>query len=137
MSKFDLARALAGEPVRDPCGNKRYILKHPENGYLVTYSMNNIAVCCSTVWYKTIHHDEFCMCETFDEALKNVTLTLPRPLKTAELNQRVYLITAKGICSQVYKETASDLLMLEDARFFATKEDAQAWDDLAKRVREM
>ncbi|UAX41230.1 hypothetical protein [Pasteurella canis] len=71
----------------------------------------------------------------FDD--KKVNIELPRPLKTAERNQRVYLITAKGICSQVYKETANDLLMLEDARFFETREDAKAWDDLAKRVRDM
>lgn len=154
MSKFDLTRALQCEPVRLRNGTKAFITHQldkelvlntgeSEPYELIGFTVSNgkfSGVMCWTLngnFFQDVEGCQLDIVEMWEKEINTVTVKLPRPLNTAELNQRVYLITAKGICSQVYKETASDLLMLEEARFFATREDAQAWDDLAKRVRDM
>lgn len=131
MKAFDLEKALAGEPVRDLSGNKRYILKHPENGYLVTYAMDNIAVCCSTIWYKNINQDEFSMFGMYEEPRPTVTLTLPCPL--LEPRKEMHWFDAYG----VYKESMNGMSdeFLKSGRYFATEEDARAWLDAMRNAR--
>ncbi|AKD38110.1 hypothetical protein I926_03920 [Pasteurella multocida subsp. multocida OH4807] len=131
MKAFDLEKALAGEPVRDLSGNKRYILKHPENGYLVTYAMDNIAVCCSTIWYKNINQDEFSMFGMYEEPRPTVTLTLPCPL--LEPRKEMYWFDAYG----VYKESMNGMSdeFLKSGKYFATEEDARAWLDAMRNSR--
>ncbi|WP_424404760.1 hypothetical protein [Pasteurella sp. PK-2025] len=154
LEKFDVNRALAGKPVRLRNGLKAFVTHKLESDLISTsqevepyeligFTIQNgkfNGVICWTLngnFYQYVGGMGFDIVGMVDEKQEKVKVELPKPLKTAELNQSVYLITAKGICSQIYKETTSDLLMLEEARFFKTREDAQAWDDLAKRVREM
>ncbi|EGP03031.1 hypothetical protein [Pasteurella multocida] len=152
LEKFDVNRALAGEPVRLRNGLKAFVThklnvdlistsQEIEPYELVGFTVQNgkfNGVICWTLsgnFYQHVEGTEFDIVEMWNDNI--IKVDLPRPLKTAERNQHVYFITAKGISSVVYKETANDLLMLEDARFFATREDAKAWEDLAKRVRDM
>ncbi|MGC6358769.1 hypothetical protein ACNO7O_01885 [Bisgaard Taxon 45] len=154
LEKFDVNRALAGEPVRLRNGLKAFVTHKLESDListsqevepyeLVGFTIQNgkfNGVICWTLsgnFYQHVEGTGFDIVGMVDEKPEKVKVDLPRPLRIAERNQRVYFITAKGICSQVYQDTESDLLMLEDARFFATREDAQAWEDLAKRVRDM
>ncbi|HDR1195312.1 TPA: pyruvate kinase [Pasteurella multocida] len=136
MKPFDLEKALAGEPVRDLSGNKRYILKHPENGYLVTYAMDNIAVCCSTIWYKNINQDEFSMFGMYEEPRPTVTLTLPAPIKTAHHNQEVFK-RGNSTIIRFYFDANRDKhrKILESGSLFYSEEDAQAWLDAMKNAR--
>ncbi|MGC6378175.1 pyruvate kinase [Bisgaard Taxon 45] len=144
MKGFDLERALAGEPVRLRNGDKAFVkfkVDNPEYTYEVLsgFSIDEDNMCSLISWneygYYTTTANPLDIVEMWNDNI--VKVDLPRPLKTAERNQRVYFITAKGISSLVYQNTANNALMLEDARFFATREDAQAWEDLAKHVRDM
>ncbi|WP_127885808.1 hypothetical protein [Pasteurella multocida] len=159
MKGFDLQRALAGEPVRLRNGCKAFVL-HRLSSEEIYILDDNLYPPYELVGYRLADDGQFdgAHCWTLNgqsyeetsgdveecfeivgmwNTYNTVRVELPQPLDDVELNQRVYFITAKGISSVVYKETANDLLMLEDARFFATREDAQAWEDLAKRVRDM
>lgn len=159
MEKFDLERALAGEPVRLRNGCKAFVLHRLSSeeiyilddtfcppyelvGYRLADDGQFEGTHCWTLNGQSYGEKSGDIEECFEivgmwDVYNTVRVELPQPLDDVELNQRVYFITAKGISSVVYKETANDLLMLEDARFFATREDAQAWEDLAKRVRDM
>ncbi|MGP9458688.1 hypothetical protein [Pasteurella multocida] len=154
LEKFDVNRALAGEPVRLRNGLKAFVThklnvdlistsQEIEPYELVGFTVQNgkfNGVICWTLsgnFYQHVEGTGFDIVGMIDEKTEKVKVDLPRPLKTAEHNQQVYFITAKGISSLVYQNTANNALMLEDARFFATREDAKAWEDLAKRVREM
>ncbi|HDR0964076.1 hypothetical protein ACFGY2_07220 [Pasteurella multocida] len=150
MEKFNKQKALDGAPVMLRNGCKAFVKFEVENpefkhsklcGFFIDKEGKGISILLN--WSDkgkfSKLQDPWDIVGMFNDGdtIGNVTIELPRPLKTAERNQRVYLITEKGISSTIYKETANDVLMLEDARFFATREDAQAWDDLAKRVRDM
>lgn len=140
MKAFDLEKALAGEPVRDLSGNKRYILKHPENGYLVTYAMDNIAVCCSTIWYKNINQDEFSMFGMYEEPRPTVTLTLPCPLKKIEQGQRVYFLNQGNFLNPIgsiifNEDRICDCQLFKNGGLFANKQDAQDWLDAMRNSR--
>ncbi|MFC0919738.1 hypothetical protein ACFGWN_09165 [Pasteurella multocida] len=165
MSKFDLARALAGEPVRLRNGKKAFVAHRLPEGVINRVSeegcVHDFALLGYTV--QMMYSDEGRRLGyrfSFEKAWKIdgrelsdgnigdedivamwndniVKVELPRPLETAEVGQMVWYVSGERIDWLIYQANINEALMLEDARFFATWNDACAWVDLAKRVRDM
>ncbi|HEA3288497.1 TPA: hypothetical protein RVS77_002118 [Pasteurella multocida] len=165
MKGFDLQRALAGEPVRLRNGKKAFVAHRLPEGVINRVSEDGCIYDFALLGYtvQMMYSDEGRKLGyrfSFEKAWKIdgrelsdgnigdedivamwndniVKVELPRPLEKAEVGQMVWYVSSERIDWLIYKANTTEVQMLEDARFFATREDAKAWGDLAKRVREM
>ncbi|MFC1135626.1 pyruvate kinase [Pasteurella multocida] len=149
MKKFDLEKALAGEPVMLRNGSKAFIVKHiPEDhikkeeceliGYLVEGSKFHNCV----TWTKDGKYNPCFSSHIYDiigmyeEPRPTVTLTLPSPIKTAHHNQEVFK-RGNSTIIRFYFDANRDKhrKMLESGSLFYSEGDAQAWLDAMKNAR--
>lgn len=149
MKKFDLEKALAGEPVVTRQGFKAYILNNlnevKDKGFTPSYPLigiiqNRVDVYCWTLdgRISILNNDALGdIVGMWQEPRPTVTLTLPCPLK--EPQEGMWLITVNNqVIRSSYSENDLNSYQpnwLEQGKYFASEEDAQAWVDALKNNR--
>ncbi|HII3686427.1 TPA: pyruvate kinase [Pasteurella multocida] len=150
MKKFDLEKALAGEPVVLRDESKAFVkFEVPKE-----LRANNFA---DIVGFK-ISGNEFIVKEwdidgvarfscgyedivgMYEEPRPTVTLTLPCPLKSVTVGQRVFYLDLNKQCERIcaflfQKDSTYHFNLLKNGGIFSTEEDAQAWLDAMKNAR--
>lgn len=141
MEKFNLEKALKGEPVLLRDGSVAYILaKLPESndeaedsqllGYIKKDGTNKIYYWTKTGMYYansifTHSMDIIGMCP---KEQPKIQVTLPAPLKDVKEGQTIFIITKKfSIIGEVYKNHMHQKTIIDQGRAFLTMEDAKAW----------
>ncbi|WP_424411178.1 pyruvate kinase [Pasteurella sp. PK-2025] len=148
MKEFDLEKALAGEPVVLRNGNKafvKFVLENPllEDDQVAGFHIDKEGKEEVTSWSKNgIHipniNGMYDIIGMWEEPRQRVHLDLPAPLK--EPQEGMWLINKYGLniekssYSQRFNDGLSEECLLE-GRYFATKEDAQAWLDAMRESR--
>ncbi|HGO5853324.1 TPA: pyruvate kinase [Mannheimia haemolytica] len=144
MKEFDLKKALAGEPVRLRGGRKAYVkyslraekvefgLYSELHGYVLNeYNQFLYAGSWAKEGKYCDYNSEDDIIGMWEEPLPRVQLELPCPLK--EWVEGCYLIDddfkIKRSTNGWYRK------LLEEGRYFATEEDAQAWLDAMRNSR--
>ncbi|MDY0438394.1 pyruvate kinase [Pasteurella multocida] len=150
MKAFDLEKALAGEPVVLRDGSKAFVkFEVPKE-----LRENNFA---DIVGFR-IRGNEFIVEEwdidgvarsscghrdivgMYEEPRPTVTLTLPCPLKSVTVGQRVFYLDLNKQCERIcaflfQKDSTYHFNLLKNGGIFSTEEDAQAWFDAMKNAR--
>ncbi|HDR0739561.1 TPA: pyruvate kinase, partial [Pasteurella multocida] len=142
MKAFDLEKAIAGEPVVLRDGSKAFVkFEVPKE-----LRENNFA---DIVGFR-IRGNEFIVEEwdidgvarsscghrdivgMYEEPRPTVTLTLPCPLKSVTVGQRVFYLDLNKQCERIcaflfQKDSTYHFNLLKNGGIFSTEEDAQAW----------
>ncbi|HDR1694276.1 pyruvate kinase [Pasteurella multocida] len=150
MKAFDLEKAIAGEPVVLRDGSKAFVkFEVPKE-----LRENNFA---DIVGFR-IRGNEFIVEEwdidgvarsscghrdivgMYEEPRPTVTLTLPCPLKSVTVGQRVFYLDLNKQCERIcaflfQKDSTYHFNLLKNGGIFSTEEDAQAWFDAMKNAR--
>ncbi|MFC0925146.1 pyruvate kinase [Pasteurella multocida] len=146
MKKFDLEKALAGEPVVLRNGSKafvKFVLENPvcEECAMIGYVIDDRGRDSLIGWYKnglyaSCGGDGLDIVGMYEEPRPTVTLTLPAPIKTAHHNQEVFK-RGNSTIIRFYFDANRDKhrKMLESGSLFYSEEDAQAWLDAMKNAR--
>ncbi|AWB52375.1 pyruvate kinase [Pasteurella multocida] len=146
MKKFDLEKALAGEPVVLRNGKKafvKFVLENPvcEECAMIGYVIDDRGRDSLIGWYKnglyaSCGGDGLDIIGMYEEPRPTVTLTLPAPIKTAHHNQEVFK-RGNSTIIRFYFDANRDKhrKMLESGSLFYSEEDAQAWLDAMKNAR--
>ncbi|WND46626.1 pyruvate kinase [Pasteurella multocida] len=146
MKKFDLEKALAGEPVVLRNGNKafvKFVLENPlyEDNQVVGFYIDDEGNEESINWRKDgIHipnvNSMYDIIGMYKEPRPTVTLTLPCSIKTAHHNQEVFK-RGNSTIIRFYFDANRDKhrKMLESGSLFYSEGDAQAWLDAMKNAR--
>ncbi|MDY0509616.1 pyruvate kinase, partial [Pasteurella multocida] len=76
----------------------------------------------------------------YEEPRPTVTLTLPCPLKSVTVGQRVFYLDLNKQCERIcaflfQKDSTYHFNLLKNGGIFSTEEDAQAWFDAMKNAR--
>ncbi|HHE3654149.1 TPA: pyruvate kinase [Pasteurella multocida] len=146
MEKFDLEKALAGEPVALRNGKKAFVKFVMENpacegcamiGYFVDYyGKNNNAGWYKNGLYLLSEGDGLDIIGMWEEVRPTTTMTLPCPLLTAHHNQEVFKIG--NVCITQFHFDTKDKKhrrMLENGSLFYSKSNAEAWADAMANAR--
>ncbi|HII3779277.1 TPA: pyruvate kinase [Pasteurella multocida] len=148
MKKFDLEKALAGEPVVLQNGYKAFIKFEVPSEYqthrhseIMGFFIDNNNCAKRISWnregkYNSTLNDGFNIVGMYEEPRPTVTLTLPAPIKTAHHNQEVFK-RGNSTIIRFYFDANRDKhrKMLESGSLFYSEEDAQAWLDALKNAR--
>ncbi|HDR1061682.1 pyruvate kinase [Pasteurella multocida] len=146
MKKFDLEKALAGEPVVLRNGSKafvKFVIEKPMyiDSKLVGYFIDEQGRGGEVAWIEDGRQDrhedsDFDIVGMWEEPRPTVTLTLPAPIKTAHHNQEVFK-RGNSTIIRFYFDANRDKhrKMLESGSLFYSEEDAQAWLDALKNAR--
>ena len=153
MKKFDLEKALAGEPVVLGNGSKAFIVKHipdehikKEECELIGYLVEGSKFQSCATWTKDGKYNPCLNLHIYDivgmweEPRPTVTLTLPCPLKTVKNGQRVYFLNQGNFLSPIgsiifNEERICDCQLFKNGGLFANKQDAQDWLDAMRDAR--
>ncbi|WP_241951464.1 pyruvate kinase [Pasteurella multocida] len=151
MKPFDLEKALAGEPVVLRGGCKAYVkFKLPEpyttKMPLVGYYENALGRSVDMLWFENGHSSDeedthiLDIYGMWEEPRPTVTLTLPCPLKTVMVGQKVFYLDLnkqrEQVCSFLFqKDSTYHFNLLKNGGIFLTEKDAQAWLDAMKNAR--
>ncbi|HHT7859575.1 TPA: pyruvate kinase, partial [Pasteurella multocida] len=140
MKKFDLEKALAGEPVVLQNGYKAFIKFEVPSEYqthrhseIMGFFIDNNNCAKRISWnregkYNSTLNDGFNIVGMYEEPRPTVTLTLPAPIKTAHHNQEVFK-RGNSTIIRFYFDANRDKhrKMLESGSLFYSEGDAQAW----------
>ncbi|MFC1140904.1 pyruvate kinase [Pasteurella multocida] len=150
MKKFDLEKALAGEPVVLRNGDKafvKFVLENPvrEECAMIGYVIDDRGRDSLIGWYKnglyaSCGGDGLDIIGMYEEPRPTVTLTLPCPLKSVTVGQRVFYLDLNKQCERIcaflfQKDSTYHFNLLKNGGIFSTEEDAQAWLDAMKNAR--
>ncbi|HII3693523.1 pyruvate kinase [Pasteurella multocida] len=150
MKKFDLEKALAGEPVVLRNGSKafvKFVLENPvcEECAMIGYVIDDRGRDSLIGWYKnglyaSCGGDGLDIVGMYEEPRPTVTLTLPCPLKSVTVGQRVFYLDLNKQCERIcaflfQKDSTYHFNLLKNGGIFSTEEDAQAWLDAMKNAR--
>ncbi|SUC09935.1 pyruvate kinase [Pasteurella canis] len=155
MKKFDLEKALAGEPILTRDHQKGYVKFTIEENSKIKKLVGIVHNGCLTEveeWLPSgdVLSDDITpndIIGMWEEPPPTVTLTLPCPLKELEEGQKFWRITMNsdplGIAwakvdvgmSVFDKENVYHLALLEAGLAFKSEEDAQAWFDAMRDAR--
>lgn len=155
MKKFDLEKALAGEPILTRDHQKGYVKFTIEENSKIKKLVGIVHNGCLTEveeWLPSgdVLSDDITpndIIGMWEELPPTVTLTLPCPLKELEEGQKFWRITMNsdplGIAwakvdvgmSVFDKENVYHLALLEAGLAFKSEEDAQAWFDAMRDAR--
>ncbi|HDR1349406.1 TPA: pyruvate kinase [Pasteurella multocida] len=150
MKKFDLEKALAGEPVVLRNGDKafvKFVLENPvrEECAMIGYVIDDRGRDSLIGWYKnglyaSCGGDGLDIVGMYKEPRPTVTLTLPCPLKSVTVGQRVFYLDLNKQCERIcaflfQKDSTYHFNLLKNGGIFSTEEDAQAWLDAMKNAR--
>ncbi|MEB3500009.1 pyruvate kinase [Pasteurella multocida] len=153
MKEFNLERALAGEPVVLRNGHKAFIVKHIPEEYikkeeceLIGYLVEGLKFQSCATWTKDGKYNPCFSSHIYDivgmweEPRPTVTLTLPCPLKSVTVGQRVFYLDLNKQCERIcaflfQKDSTYHFNLLKNGGIFSTEEDAQAWLDAMKNAR--
>ncbi|HDR1056972.1 TPA: pyruvate kinase [Pasteurella multocida] len=150
MKKFDLEKALAGEPVVLRNGDKafvKFVLENPvrEECAMIGYVIDDRGRDSLIGWYKnglyaSCGGDGLDIVGMYEEPRPTVTLTLPCPLKSVTVGQRVFYLDLNKQCERIcaflfQKDSTYHFNLLKNGGIFSTEEDAQAWLDAMKNAR--
>ena len=141
MEKFNLEKALKGEPVLLRDGTVAYILTalpepndEPDDSQLLGYvkkdNTHKIYRWTRTGMYlanEKLNHPMDIISMSPKEQPK-IQVTLPAPLKDAKEGQTIFIITKKfSIIGEVYRNHVHRKTIIDQGRAFLTMEDAKAW----------
>lgn len=153
MKEFDLEKSLAGEPVVLRNGHKAFIVKHIPEEYikkeeceLIGYLVEGLKFQSCATWTKDGKYNPCFSSHIYDivgmweEPRPTVTLTLPCPLKSVTVGQRVFYLDLNKQCERIcaflfQKDSTYHFNLLKNGGIFSTEEDAQAWLDAMKNAR--
>ncbi|HDR1512144.1 TPA: pyruvate kinase [Pasteurella multocida] len=150
MKEFDLEKALAGEPVVLRNGDKafvKFVLENPlfENDQVVGFHIDSEGKEEVTSWGNNGVHipntnSIYDIIGMWEEPRPTVTLTLPCPLKSVTVGQRVFYLDLNKQCERIcaflfQKDSTYHFNLLKNGGIFSTEEDAQAWFDAMKNAR--
>ncbi|HDR1137482.1 TPA: pyruvate kinase [Pasteurella multocida] len=151
MKKFDLEKALAGEPVVLRGGCKAYVkFKLPEpyttKMPLVGYYENALGRSVDMLWFENGHASDeedthiLDIYGMYEEPRPTVTLTLPCPLKAVTVGQKVFYLDLnkqhEQVCSFLFQtDSTYHFNLLKNGGIFSTEKDAQAWFEAMKNSR--
>ncbi|HDR1160547.1 TPA: pyruvate kinase [Pasteurella multocida] len=150
MKEFDLEKALAGEPVVLRNGDKafvKFVLENPvrEECAMIGYVIDDRGRDSLIGWYKnglyaSCGGDGLDIVGMYEEPRPTVTLTLPCPLKSVTVGQRVFYLDLNKQCERIcaflfQKDSTYHFNLLKNGGIFSTEEDAQAWLDAMKNAR--
>lgn len=141
MEKFNLEKALKGEPVLLRDGSVAYILTklpEPNNetedsqllGYIKKDGTNKIHYWAKTGMYyaneKWNHPMDIIGMRQKEQP--KIQVTLPAPLTDVKEGQTIFIITKKfSIIGEVYRNHMHQKTIIDQGRAFLTMEDAKAW----------
>ncbi|AFF23306.1 pyruvate kinase [Pasteurella multocida] len=150
MKEFDLEKALAGEPVVLRNGDKafvKFVLENPlfEDDQVVGFHIDSEGKEEVTSWGNNGVHipntnSIYDIIGMWEEPRPTVTLTLPCPLKSVTVGQRVFYLDLNKQCERIcaflfQKDSTYHFNLLKNGGIFSTEEDAQAWFDAMKNAR--
>ncbi|NNI03074.1 pyruvate kinase [Pasteurella multocida] len=150
MKEFDLEKALAGEPVVLRNGDKafvKFVLENPlfEDEQVVGFHIDSEGKEEVTSWGNNGVHipntnSIYDIIGMWEEPRPTVTLTLPCPLKSVTVGQRVFYLDLNKQCERIcaflfQKDSTYHFNLLKNGGIFSTEEDAQAWFDAMKNAR--
>ncbi|MDY0572176.1 pyruvate kinase [Pasteurella multocida] len=150
MKEFDLEKALAGEPVALRNGDKafvKFVLENPlfEDDQVVGFHIDSEGKEEVTSWGNNGVHipntnSIYDIIGMWEEPRPTVTLTLPCPLKSVTVGQRVFYLDLNKQCERIcaflfQKDSTYHFNLLKNGGIFSTEEDAQAWFDAMKNAR--
>ncbi|HDR1050771.1 pyruvate kinase [Pasteurella multocida] len=150
MKPFNLEKALAGEPVVLRNGDKafvKFVLENPvrEECAMIGYVIDDRGRDSLIGWYKnglyaSCGGDGLDIVGMYEEPRPTVTLTLPCPLKSVTVGQRVFYLDLNKQCERIcaflfQKDSTYHFNLLKNGGIFSTEEDAQAWLDAMKNAR--
>ncbi|WHP45012.1 pyruvate kinase [Pasteurella multocida] len=150
MKAFDLEKALAGEPVVLRNGDKafvKFVLENPlfEDDQVVGFHIDSEGKEEVTSWGNNGVHipntnSIYDIIGMWEEPRPTVTLTLPCPLKSVTVGQRVFYLDLNKQCERIcaflfQKDSTYHFNLLKNGGIFSTEEDAQAWFDAMKNAR--
>ncbi|HDR1188135.1 pyruvate kinase [Pasteurella multocida] len=150
MKPFNLEKALAGEPVVLRNGDKafvKFVLENPvrEECAMIGYVIDDRGRDSLIGWYKnglyaSCGGDGLDIIGMYEEPRPTVTLTLPCPLKSVTVGQRVFYLDLNKQCERIcaflfQKDSTYHFNLLKNGGIFSTEEDAQAWLDAMKNAR--
>ncbi|HDR1135975.1 pyruvate kinase [Pasteurella multocida] len=150
MKEFDLEKSLAGEPVVLRNGDKafvKFVLENPlfEDDQVVGFHIDSEGKEEVTSWGNNGVHipntnSIYDIIGMWEEPRPTVTLTLPCPLKSVTVGQRVFYLDLNKQCERIcaflfQKDSTYHFNLLKNGGIFSTEEDAQAWLDAMKNAR--
>ncbi|MDY0669214.1 pyruvate kinase [Pasteurella multocida] len=150
MKEFDLEKALAGEPVVLRNGDKafvKFVLENPlfEDDQVMGFHIDSEGKEEVTSWGNNGVHipntnSIYDIIGMWEEPRPTVTLTLPCPLKSVTVGQRVFYLDLNKQCERIcaflfQKDSTYHFNLLKNGGIFSTEEDAQAWFDAMKNAR--
>ncbi len=144
MKKFDLEKALTGEPILTRDHQKGYVKFTIEENSKIKKLVGIVHNGCLTEveeWLPSgnVLSDDITpndIIGIWEEPRPTVTLTLPAPIKTAHHNQEVFK-RGNSTIIRFYFDANRDKhrKMLESGSLFYSEEDAQAWLDAMRDSR--
>ncbi|HEH9755551.1 TPA: pyruvate kinase, partial [Pasteurella multocida] len=141
---------LAGEPVVLRNGDKafvKFVLENPlfEDDQVVGFHIDSEGKEEVTSWGNNGVHipntnSIYDIIGMWEEPRPTVTLTLPCPLKSVTVGQRVFYLDLNKQCERIcaflfQKDSTYHFNLLKNGGIFSTEEDAQAWFDAMKNAR--
>ncbi|MDY0690747.1 pyruvate kinase [Pasteurella multocida] len=148
MKKFDLEKALAGEPILTRDHQKGYVKFTIEENSKIKKLVGIVHNGCLTEveeWLPSgnILSDDITpndIIGMWEELRPTVTLTLPCPLKTIKDGQRVYFLNQGNFLSPIgsiifNEDRICDCQLFKNGGLFANRQDAQSWLDAMRDSR--
>ncbi len=148
MKPFDLEKALTGEPILTRDHQKGYVKFTIEENSKIKKLVGIVHNGCLTEveeWLPSgnVLSDDITpndIIGIWEEPRPTVTLTLPCPLKSVTVGQRVFYLDLNKQCERIcaflfQKDSTYHFNLLKNGGIFSTEEDAQAWFDAMKNAR--
>lgn len=119
-------------PVREECAMIGYVIDDRGRDSLIGWHKNGLYASCGG--------DGLDIVGMYKEPRPTVTLTLPCPLKSVTVGQRVFYLDLNKQCERIcaflfQKDSTYHFNLLKNGGIFSTEEDAQAWLDAMKNAR--